>query len=218
MRAQEICHSGETRRGFTRAVPVVSMGRVVSIGFALAITMLANLAASDGAFAADETSAPMDAAATSADATPISLAGRWSGTRFSRGPTPASASPEKSCNGPGCTLVYDIVACPSGWCGIVVADDKTCGAIGLRIAADRKLDVRNAFTGKLELAKGADAYVVQVWYSSPGATAGEDEGKPRLSFIGDTGPELMMFRRSFPFQAELARIGDAACTPEKATS
>jgi hypothetical protein len=67
------------------------------------------------------------------------------------------------------------------------------------------------FNGKLELAKGSAPYAVKAWYRSEDSSAS-------LHFLGDTGPELRLMRRSFPFEANLARSGEAICTLEKATS
>lgn len=146
---------------------------------------------------------------------PITLAGRWTGPRFGY----ARIGPRGSEGGKASTLTYDIVACDTGWCGIAVNDETPCGAIGLRIAPDPSKNSHNAFTGKLELAKGTAGYVVEAWYAAPDAEDVErGRTNPRLSLIGDTGTELLMMRRSFPLQAELARIGDAQCTLEQATS
>jgi hypothetical protein len=140
---------------------------------------------------------------------PVSLAGRWSGSHYGYGHAASSGN----CGAEGCNLTYDIVGCKEGWCGIVVNADKTCGAIGVRLAADTKGAEPNAFDGKLELAKGTAAYTVKAWFH-----ADKDSGTVQLSFLGDTGPELLLMRRSFPFEANLARTGDAVCTLDKATS
>lgn len=91
-------------------------------------------------------------------------------------------------------------------------DGKTCGRIGVRLAGDAKMQDGDAFKGKLDLAEGSAPYTVEAWYRS------EKDGKANLHFLGDTGPELLLMRRSFPFEADLARTGAATCTLEKATS
>jgi hypothetical protein len=152
-----------------------------------------------GGAAADEAHAVKAAAIV-----PSSLAGRWSGQHFASAGGPCAAN--------GCALTYDIVACKEGWCGIAVKDDKTCGRIGVRLAGDAKTQGGDAFKGKLELAEGSAPYTVEAWYSSK-------KGEPsRLHFLGDTGSELLLMRRSFPFEADLERTGEATCTLEKATS
>ncbi len=89
----------------------------------------------------------------------------------------------------------------------------------MRIKPDTTPNRRNAFTGKIELAKGSAPYTVEAWYREPGSTGGEGSGLARLHFVGDTGDGgMLMMRRSFPFQAELTRISDAKCTLEQATS
>ena len=70
------------------------------------------------------------------------------------------------CASNGCALTYDIVACKDGWCGIAVNADKTCGRIGVRLAADAKSEGGIEFNGKLELAKGSAPYTVKAWYRS----------------------------------------------------
>jgi hypothetical protein len=137
---------------------------------------------------------------------PISLAGRWSGPHYGYGRQGSS----EHCAA-GCALTYDIVACKDGWCGIAVNADKTCGRIGVRLAADTKSEGGIEFNGKLELAKGSAPYTVKAWYRSK-------DGSASLHVLGDTGSELLLMRRSFPFQADLARTGDATCTLDKATS
>jgi hypothetical protein len=140
--------------------------------------------------------------------TPVSLAGRWTGHYYGYG----RAGDEQGCGDEGCGMTYDIVACKEGWCGIAVKDDKSCGAVGVHLATDTS-DGDSAFKGKLELAKGAAPYAVKAWYQ-----ADKDSNTVQLHFLGDTGPELLMFRRSYPFEANLARSGDATCTLDKATS
>lgn len=194
-----------------------SVGKDVSVVAVMAAVMLA--AGHGGSAAADtavgDKPAGVVAPAAAADAAPVVLAGRWTGPRYGF----ARIGPKgHDGGGKASTLTYDIVACGEGWCGIAVSDETPCGAIGLRIAPDKAPNRRNAFNGKLELAKGTASYVVEAWYAAP--DAGEQGGRsaPRLSLIGDTGTELLMMRRSFPLQAELTRISDAQCTLEKATS
>ena len=174
------------------------------VGMRASVIVLAIMAASlGGAAAADDATV-----AKPLDTKTISLAGRWSGPHDGYG----RQGEQTDCAGEGCTLTYDIVACKEGWCGIAVKDGKTCGPIGIRLAADdAKGNGDMAFKGKLELAKGSAAYTVEAWYRL-------DEGRQGLHFLGDTGPELLLMRRSFPFEADLTRAGDATCTLDKATS
>lgn len=167
--------------------------------------------------AANETSdekVHTDSAGTAAVVSPIVLAGRWSGHRFGY----AKVAKADGCKGGSCSLTFDIVACGTEWCGIAVSDAQVCGAVAMKLKESHNPDRRNAFGGTLELAKGSDPYTIEAWYRAPDDGAGENTGKPALSLIGDTGPELLMLRRSFPLQAELTRVSDATCTLEKATS
>ena len=154
-------------------------------------------------------SAAMAETLAKADAAkPITIAGRWSGSHYG-----ARLTPDESCGGKPCTLTLDVVACDSGWCGIVVSNDKPCGAVALHVHPSAKRNRPGIFEGKLELAKGAAPFVVQASYYEKDGTK-----TPTLNVIGDTGSELLLMRRSYPLQAELARTGDAQCTLEKATS
>ncbi len=176
----------------------------------LAVIVMAVTLACGGDVIAAERPAGGDASVRTVAFSPVDLSGRWTGPRYSHN---LIASDPKACGDKRCELTYDIVACPDGWCGIAVTDAAPCGAIGLRLAADHPKGRPNAFTGKLELAKGSAPYTVEAWHH-----VAEGSAKATLNFVGDTGPELLLMRRSFPFHAELARAGDASCTLEKATS
>jgi hypothetical protein len=115
------------------------------------------------------------------------------------------------CGEKGCTLTLDIVACGDGWCGITVDDQGACGAKSMQLSP--MPEEPNGFLGRLSLAAGADDYAVQVIWRDP------EPGQPAVLYIsGNTGPEFMMFRRSFPLEARLARSGDVVCKPEKPLS
>ena len=46
-----------------------------------------------------------------------------------------------------------------------------------------------------------------------------EEGKPlTLQITGDTGGQFRAFRRSFPFEAQMARTQDAVCKPPQTVS
>jgi hypothetical protein len=148
---------------------------------------------------------------------PIDLSGRWTGKRFGYG---VRGPDEMDCTGNVCRMIFDIVACDGGWCGIAVGDDKPCGTTGLHLSVDKNAHRPQSFDGTLELAKGSAPYVIKAWYRA-GPSAGDSKSKDsaaHLLIVGDTGTELLMMRRSFPLQAGLTRIGDAACTLDKATS
>ena len=179
---------------------------VVAAGAFITVSVIAAgiIASSFGGSAAADDAAHVNAA----EAKPIVLAGRWSGQYYGYG---RQGEDRAHCGSNGCVLTYDIVACKDGWCGIAVNADKRCGSIGVRLAAGAKSEGGIEFNGKLELAKGSAPYSVKAWYRSEDSSAS-------LHFLGDTGPELRLMRRSFPFEANLARSGEAICTFEKATS
>ncbi len=186
-------------------------GQFKSLGAVLALTVMsATFAASYGVFAADDKPIAGEAAPVA-----VNLAGRWTGHQYrfmSKRVDIGGAPPKPN------SLTFDIVACGEAWCGIAVSAEATCGAVALKMARDPKSGRGNAFSGKLELAKGSAPYVIEAWYSAPNLKAGEGSDNPHLHFVGDTGGELLMMRRSFPFQAEMARVGEPVCTLEKATS
>ena len=189
--------------------------RCMVVVFAV-VAMAATLAWASGSFAADGAVKDSTAKPTDAAAPPVNLAGRWTGPTQRSTDMIARAGCEN-----GCPVTFDIVACDTGWCGIDVPADKPCGGVALRIQenAEKSNSKVTWFEGKLERAKGAAEFVVQASYlaASPGPSDGTKA--PMLRVFGDTGPAGMLFmRRSFPFQAELARSGDAQCTLEKATS
>ena len=121
----------------------------------------------------------------------------------------------EDCSGGKCSLTLDIVACGDSWCGIEVNENNTCGATALRFDAGKLTGMADGvlFSGKLELARGTEPYVVEAHMQPAG------DGTPmQLSMTGDTGGEFRVFRRSFPFNATLARTGEATCKLEKPVS
>ena len=154
------------------------------------------------------------AAASPAGATPqgdgiaaTTIAGRWQGTNY------MTAARAPDCDGGKCTLTLDIVPCDDGWCGIEVASDNKCGGTALKLDAGETGGGSTVFKGSLELARGTEPYIVQA-YLVP--TAGDVT--EWLEIQGDTGGEFRVFRRSFPFNAHLARAGEAVCKSEKPVS
>jgi hypothetical protein len=191
--------SGGCVRAFRGAPAAIGTATVITVSLIVAGIIAASFGRSEAAEATT---------AVALAQPPIVLAGRWSGRYYGYG----RHESRTDCADTGCTLTYDIVACKDGWCGIAVKDDKTCGPVGVRLTADEAKEGGSAFKGKLELAKGSAPYTVEAWYRS------EEGGASNLHFLGDTGPELLLMRRSFPFEADLARTGDATCTLDKATS
>lgn len=150
--------------------------------------------------------------ASGAFATPASssLAGRWSGAIYGIKGDPAR------CADGSCTLTVDVVPCGKAWCGIEVRNKGTsCGGVALRLEETPKGsgDDWIEHRGRLELAKGTESFAVQLVYRPA-----RSEAAPSLHLIGNTGPELMLFRRSFPLEADLSREGDAVCKLESTTS
>lgn len=130
------------------------------------------------------------AAASELDAS--SIAGRWTGASYWE-------------KGHG-ILTLDIAKCGAGWCGVKVEVGETCGAVALRVGA-RAVDENSArFEGSLALAAGTEPYQVHVAIFPL-----NDDGRPQMQITGDTGGEYRAYRRSFPFEAALARVQDPVC-------
>lgn len=137
---------------------------------------------------------------------PENVAGRWSGEAYGIG----------RCEGGGCKLTLDITRCAKGWCGVEVDARGRCGgqalSLGEGTAQAEASQVR--FEGRLELKRGTEPYTVRV-----SLLPDQDNSGLSLEFVGDTGGEFRVFRRSFPFSALLARSGDAVChSPEEKIS
>ena len=146
------------------------------------------------------TASPLFAGITAAN-----IAGRWQGDSYA-----ANAS------GP---LTLDIVACGAGWCGIKVEAGDKCGGTALKIDAGEALPDSDyiQFKGTLQLAPGTEPYVVQTSIFLP--VPDDAPGAPlRLQITGDTGGEFRAYRRSFPFEAQMARIKDAVCQAPQTVS
>jgi hypothetical protein len=137
------------------------------------------------------------------------LAGRWQGRAY-------ELARAEQCGDKPCTLTVDLVPCASGWCGVeVTGAEQRCGATALKLdGGAANPGGATVFKGELKLAKGTEPYVVEA-YLIP-RTSSDD--KTELQITGDTGGEFRAFRRSFPFNATLARVSDAKCRPESTVS
>ncbi|MFN3624178.1 MAG: hypothetical protein ACK4TP_08970 [Hyphomicrobium sp.] len=142
------------------------------------------------------TAVPLAAGATGNELKPVQIAGRWMGETYTQR------------NGGALTL--DIVACGNAWCGIKVEAGDKCGGTALKVEHVEPLPEGQSdslqFNGSLELAPGTEPFVVQAWLMPP-----SENGSLTLQITGDTGGEYRAYRRSFPFEAQLARIKDAVC-------
>lgn len=137
------------------------------------------------------------------------LAGRWEGRSFEL------SRKSSDCGGKPCTLTLDVTRCATGWCGVeVIGAEQKCGATALKLDAGEASGGSMVFKGKLELAKGTEPYVVEAYL----VTLAGDVAKTQLQIVGDTGGEFRVFRRSFPFNTTLAKMGDAKCRPESTVS
>ena len=140
--------------------------------------------------------APLTAAASAANIKPTQIVGRWIGDTHD----------QKSAN----LLTLDIVPCSNAWCGIKVEAGDKCGGTALKLESVQPLGDPQSdslqFDGSLELTAGTEPYVVQAWLIPR-----KDNGVLALQITGDTGGVYRAYRRSFPFEAQMARIKDAVC-------
>ena len=194
--------TGQRFKGSALSTWVMWVGAATVIASSFALTC--------GAFAANSKSSGRKAAShnTIVAIAPAEIAGRWSGNYYGHG------SQRATCAGSGCTITLDISACATGWCGVRVKDDGGCGGVAMTAITAEARPNAQKFTGKLDLVPGAEAYTIEatLWKS--------DDGDPKrfINMIGDTGSELRFMRRSFPFEAALARSGDATCVSDKPVS
>jgi hypothetical protein len=143
---------------------------------------------------------PLASDAIAADLKSTDIAGRWQGESYAK---------EQ-----GGTLTLDIVACGAGWCGIRVAANDTCAGTALKVDGGALESDYMTFTGTLELAAGTEPYVVHASIFTP-----EDGKQLTMQITGDTGGVFRAYRRSFPFEAQMARTRDAVCkTPQTVSS
>ena len=107
-------------------------------------------------------------------------------------------------------LVLDIGRCTKGYCGQLVKPDNQCDRTSLTVALDNAspLPLELAFAGDFAPPKGIRAnYKVRVSVT-PAAGA-----KPASMVITGDEVDPNPMRRTFPYHAVLARIGNASCRP-----
>jgi hypothetical protein len=132
--------------------------------------------------------------------TTATIVGRW------QGPSWVDESGEAP-------LTLDIVACGQGWCGVRVAANDTCGGTALKVNAGIVEENNAQFEGTLELAVGTEPYTIHATIFPP-----QPDGKLTMQVTGDTGGQFRAYRRSFPFEAQLARVQDPVCQPQQTVS
>jgi hypothetical protein len=107
-------------------------------------------------------------------------------------------------------LVLDIGSCAKGYCGQLVTRDNRCDRTVMTVAVDNSppLPLELAFAGDFAPPNGIRAnYKVRV-----DVTRAAETEPASMVIIGDeVDPNPM--RRTFPYRALLARVGDASCRP-----
>jgi hypothetical protein len=104
-------------------------------------------------------------------------------------------------------LTLDLSRCATGWCGVEVTSDKSCGKIALRLELAPQPNNRDRLRGRLVLAAGTQPYAVEAGVVTP-----TDGGPTRLFIAGNSGDTFEAWRRTFLFNEVLVRSGDAVCT------
>jgi hypothetical protein len=135
---------------------------------------------------------------------PADIAGRWHGHYFSPG----------KCAEEGCELAFDIVACGTSWCGILLAAGDRCGGHGLTLDGGEVFgEALIRYQGRVELAKGAAPYRVRADLDP------STEGNGLLLHLVGASESVFGFMdRDFPFSAALARAGEAVCKARETVS
>jgi hypothetical protein len=145
--------------------------------------------------------APLTAAAIAVDLKPMQIAGRWTSGTYDR---------------KAGSLTLDIVVCGKSWCGIKVEAGEKCGGTALKVAFGEPLGPPShslQFDGTFELADGTEPYIVQAWLVPP-----SEKHPLHLQIAGDTGGPYREYRRSFEFDVQLVRVGDAVCRAPQTVS
>ena len=107
-------------------------------------------------------------------------------------------------------LVLDIGRCAKRYCGQLVKPDNQCDRTVMTVALDTSspLLLELAFTGDLAPPKGIRAnYKVRVSVTRAAGT------KPASMVIIGDEVDPNPIRRTFPYHAVLARVGNASCRP-----
>lgn len=173
----------------------------------VSIALVCVLAAAGAALAENEATVEQPAPVAAA----ADLEGRWEGRAYE-----LSRRVDCSADDQPCTLTLDVARCATGWCGVeVTGAERRCGATALKLDGGTVSGGGNPlYKGQLELAKGTEPYVIEAYLLAPSG----DEKAPQLEIAGDTGGEFRVFRRTFPFNATLARVSGATCKPETTVS
>ncbi len=128
------------------------------------------------------------------------IAGRWQGESWAQGS--------------GGSLTLDIVACGKGWCGIRVAANDSVRRHGTQDRRRHSRAVQRAVRReRWSWHQGTEPYTVHATIFSA------QEGEPlAMQIAGDTGGQFRAYRRSFPFEAQLARMGEPVCRAPQTVS
>ena len=106
--------------------------------------------------------------------------------------------------------MLDISPCGAGYCGQLVKSDDQCDrtvlTVALKITLPQARDL--TFDGELTLPGLPRVFKARVNVTRQNATSAA-----KMVIVGDD-VEPNFVRRTFPFSAQLARIGDASCRPK----
>jgi uncharacterized protein (DUF2147 family) len=99
-------------------------------------------------------------------------------------------------------LILDISRCGERYCGQAVNSGNTCERTILTVAHNA---TSQTFDGELAVSGRPQPYKIKVSF-----TRAADTVPAKMTIVGDD-VEPSLVRRTFPFRALLARVGDAMC-------
>lgn len=117
------------------------------------------------------------------------------------------------CAAGACKALYDFSPCGKGWCGVEVGDGGKCGQTSIQLVAEnRSSDTAAVFSGQFRPVKDADPYVIEAYVTI------QKSGERNLRVFGHTGGEFQGWRRIYPVEMGLERVGEPECRGEPRTS
>jgi hypothetical protein len=111
-----------------------------------------------------------------------------------------------------CKPFYDISQCGEGWCGVEVEEGGKCGQTSMRLAVQELIGDRPYLKGVFRPASGAEPYGIKVYAPTPeNGQRLNVYGPRRVQIQGSTSGEFQSFRRTYPLEMSLERVGEPEC-------
>ncbi len=112
--------------------------------------------------------------------------------------------------------VVDIGKCGTGWCGVRVNTDQSCGGVALRLAYTKTEESYVLFQGTLDLQPEIEPYQVGVSFES--SAAAPVAAPMEVTLLGNPNRAPDVMTRVISLSDRLVRGGDAQCKAEAKTS